>query len=444
MTKATLDGKRSAIDIILFIGVLLVFVSEYLSLDTISPALKATRIGTLIPIATFMLWFVLGRRASQPALQTRLLLALAAIMMLSVLYALVGTRAFLAFKQFTGYLLLYFLLVHIIDSQKRLSLLLFTLVAVHLTIILLNPQIFSHETRSGSLKAGYFLGDGNDFSISLVIMVPMAAMLAFKAQRWLWKGFSFSAMLAFIAAIVGLGSRASALSLGAMALMFLISSKRKLPAIVLLSLFAIGIVAFASQSFFERVESIGQYQQDTSSMGRINAWKAGLQMSLTHPLGVGAGNFNSYYGRFMITPDAPSRNRWISPHSTYIQCLTELGYPGLGILVWLLLTNVKMVRRNQKVEPLSKSESLQSAKTLSFVLELGIVGYMVNAAFLGTLYYPHLIVLSGFSVISANLISLAQSSADLVGNMSKRNITANRASRNLPEKHLSDFTPQTP
>jgi hypothetical protein len=40
----------------------------------------------------------------------------------------------------------------------------------------------------------------------------------------------------------------------------------------------------------------------------------------------------------------------------------------------------------------------------AFYLQLSTIGFIVNAAFLGTLYYPHMFILSGLAVALKRLI----------------------------------------
>jgi hypothetical protein len=61
-------------------------------------------------------------------------------------------------------------------------------------------------------------------------------------------------------------------------------------------------------------------------------------MAFDYPLGVGAGNFNSAYGRFYrgnIDPKAWGAARWISVHSIYFAVLAEYGF--LGLFLWLFI-----------------------------------------------------------------------------------------------------------
>ncbi len=58
-----------------------------------------------------------------------------------------------------------------------------------------------------------------------------------------------------------------------------------------------------------------------------------------HPLGVGPGNFNQYIGQYSPSVEG------MSPHSTYIQALAELGVMGLLLLLLLLANSLLIIRK---------------------------------------------------------------------------------------------------
>ena len=83
----------------------------------------------------------------------------------------------------------------------------------------------------------------------------------------------------------------------------------------------------APSGYFGRMGTVADYEEDNSAQQRLQAWGAALRMALDHPLGVGAGNFNSAYGR-RYNPSTVGEGvsrvgwgnmRWISPHSIYFK-----------------------------------------------------------------------------------------------------------------------------
>ena len=83
-------------------------------------------------------------------------------------------------------------------------------------------------------------------------------------------------------------------------------------------------------------------------------------MALDYPLGVGANNFNSAYGRFYIPADTSgwAANRWMSTHSCYFKVLAEYGYPGLILFLSILVTTFRdNVRSAQRLRAIGRARS---------------------------------------------------------------------------------------
>jgi O-antigen ligase len=147
------------------------------------------------------------------------------------------------------------------------------------------------------------------------------------------------------------------------------------------------------------MRTIENYGEDSSAQGRIRAWKAAFAMAVTRPLGVGAGNFNSAYGRYYMPQDAQGWGtaRWISAHSVYFKILGELGFPGLLLLCAVLFTNlrdhwriVRLIRANPSRYDLQEQ--------WPGLLAVGVMGYGVGGIFLGGVTYPHIFLLTGLTV----------------------------------------------
>ncbi len=123
-------------------------------------------------------------------------------------------------------------------------------------------------------------------------------------------------------------------------------------------------------------------------------------MAVDYPFGVGAGNFNSAYGRFYrpseIDPRIWAGARWISPHSIYFLVLGEYGVIGLITILVLLILNF---RENQKqvsaLKRLPASCALRDEiAILPKYLNMSLVSFSVGGVFLGGISYPHIFILT--------------------------------------------------
>ncbi|MEJ2622156.1 MAG: O-antigen ligase family protein [Candidatus Thiodiazotropha sp.] len=197
--------------------------------------------------------------------------------------------------------------------------------------------------------------------------------------------------------IVGTQSRGSFLALAAGMLYYLnfISSK-KVVGFLLIGVIGVGLLAFSPAGYFSRMETIVDYEEDTSAMGRIKAWRTATEMAIDHPiLGVGAGSFNSAYGRFYRTADDPAR--WISTHSVYFAVLAEYGFPGIIIFLLTIYHTIKLNRETQRLIR-EQPNQLEITPFWPQCLTWATISWAVCAMFLTGYVYPHLFLLMGLSI----------------------------------------------
>lgn len=104
----------------------------------------------------------------------------------------------------------------------------------------------------------------------------------------------------------------------------------------------VGLIFMAPATFFERLTTIGNYQEDNSSIGRLQLWGIAYTVIVSHPvLGIGPNNFEGTYG-------------FNSEHNTYVQAAAELGIPGLMVLLAMVLRSFHqcvVARRLTKPRP---------------------------------------------------------------------------------------------
>ncbi|MEJ2612889.1 MAG: O-antigen ligase family protein [Candidatus Thiodiazotropha sp.] len=252
--------------------------------------------------------------------------------------------------------------------------------------------------RVGSYKAGFFLGDGNDFAWSLNLTFPLALLLAATTKKILFKYLYFTSAAAIIVGIVGTQSRGATIALAVGLLYYLIFiSTKKLAGILLLALIVLGVMLFSPSGYFDRMGTISSYEEDTSAMGRIKAWNTAIEMAVDHPiLGVGAGSFNSAYGRIYRKPSDPVR--WISTHSIYFKVLAEYGFTGILIFLLIIWHSIKVNISTIKLIKENQNNLIDITTLWPHCLIWSIICWAVNGVFLTGFSYPHLYLLTGISV----------------------------------------------
>jgi probable O-glycosylation ligase (exosortase A-associated) len=376
---------------------LFLVIGEYVGIGNYIPIYNAIPI-TLAFAAMLLIAVVSKNKVSElfeykPISYTLILTLLTGFAML---HGYVKSSAIEPFKVQIGYFIYTIIAAYLVSDKKsfRTFTLVFTL--AHVALVIINVDKLGAE-RVGVYKAGYFLGDGNDYGWSMNLAFPLALHLASTTKAKLYKIIYFALAGCIVVGIIGTQSRGSTLALGTGLLYYLtFISTKKIAGFSLLGLIIVGVILFSPADYFSRMETIANYEEDTSAMGRIKAWTTATEMAIDHPiLGVGAGSFNSAYGKIYRTPDDPVR--WISTHSVYFKVVAEYGFPGL-IFFLLSIWHTIQVNRESLNLIRNNQDRLEINTLWPHSLIWSTLAWSVNAAFLTGYLYPHLYILMGLSV----------------------------------------------
>jgi putative inorganic carbon (hco3(-)) transporter len=399
-TAAVSAPEGSTIDL-LFFAYLCMLVVEYVGLGNVWPVLKVIRFSTLI---AWGLTIVVLSRAGLTEIKTFRQSKLMAIFVFwtaaSVAWAIVQSYVPAQARVHLDYLGLLVITMYLVDRPARFKVLAVVFTGVLITIVLRNLDNLSVGTRMVRFRGAYFTGDGNDLAWTFVSLLGFPLFLVLGRVNILLRGLGLAGFGISILAIVSTQSRGGVLALGAAVLYYwAFMAKRKALGVAALLVLCAGVLVIAPEGFVGRMETIGEYEEDASAQGRIRAWKAAIQMGLHYPLGVGAGNFSSAYGRY-YRPDnltGYGANRWISAHSVYFKVLGEYGYGGLTLILVVLVSNIL---DNQRLLRRIRSDPSASAVPEAWpaLLNLTIVGYAAGGMFLGGISYPHLYLFTGLTL----------------------------------------------
>lgn len=329
------------------------------------------------------------------------------VISISILYSDVGTYTYNVAERVLGYVFLLLMVARIVTTRARLRGLFLTLILAHLFLIATNPEVVLDPTVRHYIVGATFLGDGNDFSLSLCILVPMAIDLALGTESRFRKVVLWGIVGVLVLTIVATQSRGAALGIvGVFGYMWWRSPRKGLSAVAIV-IVAIGALAYAPSVFFDRMRTITNYEEETSALSRIDSWRAGLGMAMSNPLGVGAGNYPNSFPKYRpADARATNPNRYMTAHSMYFLVLGELGFPTLALYVWTLI--IGNVRRNARIRDtlaaagVDRPEIHDSVRTLN-LLNTSIIGFAIAGAFLSVAYYPHIFVLIGMVVAQRSL-----------------------------------------
>lgn len=397
-------GKSNSGSVGFFLFVL-VLVLEYSGLQTaFLPALKPLPIALVV---TFLLLiyvcFLPVFRKVITAPPIRWAAVLVVLTGLAMGYGLVRSNAISPFKAQLGYFLLCLVGASLTSSLDRIKVVVGAIVSVHFLLALANIANLTSGIRVGAFRANFFMGDGNDFAWSFVMVLPLSVFLFSKsstvtARTWWGLCLASSAF-----AIVGTQSRGAALGVFAsLAYYVWFASRRKVAALVVVSVLSLAVLFIAPAQYTTRLQTISTYEQDSSASARVTAWKRAIEMAVDNPfLGVGAGSFNAAYGRFYRRADDPVR--WISTHSVYFKVIAEYGFVGLFVFLMWILRSLLMNRRSAHQAAILVGQGPPAVEWIHY-LNMSWAGYLVSAMFLSGISYPHAFLLTLLTVATAEIV----------------------------------------
>ena len=261
---------------------------------------------------------------------------------------------------------------------------------------------------------GTIIGDNNQLAVALLMTLPLANFLRGQVQnKYISSGLLVGSILTVVA-VLGTYSRGAFIGLGVLAFLMLVRTKNRVLYLGLVILFALFAVSFMPSSYFDRMHSINNAQDDSSFTGRLMAWRVAYLYASDHfPFGAGfygpqlGAVFHSYFPNAFLH----------AAHSIYFQVLGEHGFIGLGI--YLLLIAATFATCTQTIRRSRKDPALQWAKDLAVALQASLLVFCISGAALSMAYYDL------FVIEIAMLIPLRE----LVGGSARKRFSALAAAR---------------
>lgn len=391
----------------LYWWLLVVIFFEYARPAAYFAPLRILPLNSLLPLTLLMVTlFASGLRPWGKIFEdslTKWLFIYVGAVLISMAWADVTLYAFNIFKTVLGYLFLFIMIARIVTTRRRLYGVFIALIVAHIFLIVMNPMIVFNPAERNYIAGGTFLGDGNDFALSVCILLGLSVQLAYTAQTKRKKIFFWGVLAILVLAIIGTQSRGGTLGMAAVFGYLWWRSPRKALGTVAIGIAVIGVLLYAPDVYFERMRTITRPQQESSAEGRIQAWKAGVNMALDNALGVGAGNFPHAFPKYR-SANAPVR--WMTAHSMYFLILGELGFLGLLMLLRVVFGNAwahAKLRDRLAEQEKNGDKTYKEEVFLINAMIASVAGFAVAGAFLSVAYYPHIFVLGGL-LISVRLM----------------------------------------
>ena len=315
-----------------------------------------------------------------------LLLAFVGAAVLSTFSAFWPLRAYEASLDLIRIVIAYFLIVNTVVTEKRLRAFVLAMVIGGLFPALgtLNGYIHGDLIEGRAHWIGIF-GNPNELAYILVMLVPLAAVLAGRA-RYSMRIMLWAAISLYVAVIYLTFSRGSLMGLFAVVALFAIRQRGVLLKVVTGLLLAGGLAFMAAS--WTRSDGLSNINQDYTFQQRIETIKAGIAMFAAHPFaGVG---INCAIVAFPLYASEDFRAKGaLVIHNTIIQALSETGV--LGFVPFSLLMACGLYHARKA----ASSDGLQPAgRRIAAGLEISLYGAMICGLSGGFLlsWFPYLVI----------------------------------------------------
>lgn len=292
---------------------------------------------------------------------------------------------------------IYLTMVNVITTPRRLVIFASAMV---LSSIVTSWHVIDWYYSGQPLVEGFrarWLGvymDPNHMAMDIGLVVPLAvASIARRGSPWWLRIAAIAAVILAVSSVVVSHSRGGFIGLVlAMGLWVFLEKSRRWITLTITACVAIGLVLFAPKTFWERNETLEDFQEDASAMGRVHAWEVGAKMNRDHPLlGVGIGAF-VYNWPFYAPPDA---HQAFVAHNVYLSVVGELGW--LGLMLFLVFTGgaaggALAATRDAEIGWLANG------------LVAAVCGYVVCSLFSGYTVSAHFYVLFGLAACADRIV----------------------------------------
>ncbi len=244
-----------------------------------------------------------------------------------------------------------------------------------------NPHMFTTGRLNGI--GGPDFREANFLAAYLVACLPIIAVQFIMSGR-IGKAVCLVAGVLTVNTIVLTRSRGALVGLAAGAIVALLAAPKRYRKIIIVGLIvaAIGGYALTDPGYWERAETITvkEGERGGSIEGRIDMWKASVEMLSDRPFGVGAGNFMSAIG------DYAGGHKVRDSHSTFVRCYGELGVQGIVVYLLLVLGAMRILWRVNKESKNLPKPDRDALGWSSYGIGVGLIVFTACGLTMTTLY----------------------------------------------------------
>ncbi len=263
--------------------------------------------------------------------------------------------------------------------------------------------IFTVMTGGGFRVVGpsdSIIADRNHLATALLTCVPLMNYLRLQSRYHVVRIGLAAAMVCTVFSAIGSQSRGALVALAATVLVFWARSRGKVGSAIALSVLVLPALAFMPETWVARMQTIREYEEDASAMGRLRVWEAAWRIALGRPL-TGAG-FRGMYSQEIVNQYAPGITARAT-HSIWFEPLGEHGFVvfaiWFGIIVAGMLYSVRIVRMTHH------RPDCRWAYDLARMSQVSVVAYAAGGTFLSLQYWDVLWTLMATLGATHNLVA---------------------------------------
>lgn len=390
-----------------FFGLLMYMVIYYLRPGERIPGLGVLRLELVFGI--FLLGMVIiidalrGRGIRFPKDHISLsILVFIGIMATSTVFSEWVTQSYDAVIRFIKIFVFYYFFVVVVNSKKRFQIVmwavvLFTsLVGIEATV---NYFMGNYVFDQGIMRAEGQTSYGRNFNglaMYMATTIPLLFYLMMRNRKLPIWGICLALMGGCILTLMITGSRSGLLCLVTVITAFVWFSRRRLVYLIIVLMAALSIWVVLPDQYRTRYSTMTEGEIDDSTRGRINAWRAGMEMFLEKPIfGVGPTVFSAaYFDRQGV---------WLASHSLYVELIATLGIVGTACWFLFLLLVIKKLRFMNRLGRMRNNDG-KDFEIYSRAVYSIIAGLLVAGIFGHIVYRDTWFIMAAMTVALGNIL----------------------------------------
>jgi O-antigen ligase len=371
---------------LLLLFILMLFANPAL----LMPSLEAVRPAQLTGISAMAI-LLMQKTVTRDRLrlvwpESPLMLALVSAMAVSCVGAFWPHLAFEATLDFLKIVIIYFLILNCVESERRLWITTATLIAAGTIPALGTLRNYLQGNFVEGNRAAWIgtFANPNDMAYSLVLLTPLALYFGGKV-RLAVRPLIWIVIAIYVAAIFATHSRGGMLGLFAVLIIFGLRQRGASSRLLVICALVAGVVF--TTFYWTRDVGFNDLGNDFTVHQRLETIRSGLKMFVDHPL-FGVGIACSIVAWPLYAPANIDFQGSLVTHNTIVEALGETGIVGFACFITLIVAAIIHARK------LQTGENSNHLAGYGAAFEGALVGYLVCGISGGYMvsWFPYIII----------------------------------------------------